>query len=71
MILVVVCLVFAVDRLSMESLDDTPEASFLAMHAAEILVIFGIITTLIWLPWEEYNHANEDSAISKEDLELY
>lgn len=33
---------------------DTPGVIFLATHAAEILLIFGVLTTLLWLPWEDY-----------------
>ena len=70
-ILVVVCLVLAVTRLTVDSTNDSPEITFLAMYAAEILVIFGITATLIWLPWEEYEYSQGDSDVSKEDIELY
>ena len=70
-VLVVVCLVFAVTRLAVDTTNDPPASTFLAMHAAEILVIFGITATLIWLPWEEYDYTNEDSDLNEEDIELY
>ena len=34
--------------------NDTPGVIFLATHAAEIVLIFGIIPTLLLLPWENY-----------------
>ena len=68
----VVCLVLAVTRLTVDSTDDSPERTFLAMYAAEILVIFGITATLIWLPWEEYEYSQPSSKyIANKDIELY
>ena len=71
-ILVIVCLVFAVTRLTVDSTNDPPASTFIAMHAAEILVIFGITATLVWLPWEEYDYTQGDASdISDDDIELY
>ena len=36
------------------SVNDTPGVMFLATHAAEILLVIGIIPTLLLLPWEDY-----------------
>ena len=42
--------------------NDTPGVMFLATHAAEILLVFGIIPTLLLLPWEKYaTRARESS----------
>ena len=70
-VLVAVCLMFAVTRLTVDTTNDPPASTFLAMHAAEILVIFGITATLIWLPWEEYDYTNEDDSLNDNDIELY
>ena len=70
-VLVAVCLMFAVTGLTVDTTNDPPALMFLAMHAAEILVIFGITATLIWLPWEEYNYTNRDDSLNENDIELY
>ena len=52
--LALLCLVLAVARTSVDTVEDEPSVVFLTMHASEILVIVGIVATLLWLPWEEY-----------------
>ena len=47
------------------SVNDTAGVMFLATHAAEILLVIGIIPTLLLLPWENYaieniNQSNSD-----------
>ena len=34
--------------------NDSPELIIVVTHALEVLVVFGIIATLLWLPWEDY-----------------
>ena len=45
----------------MDDTTDPPDISFLTMHAAELLVIFGIAATLQWLPWEEYKYTTDEN----------
>ena len=44
---------------SVSDTNNTPGVIFLATHAAEILLVIGIIPTLLLLPWE--NYAREDN----------
>ena len=73
---VIVCLVLAVVRTTVDAVEDDPGVVFLAMHASEILVIVGIVATLLWLPWEEYvkhqeKHQSVDGASNAlGDIEL-
>ena len=60
-VLVILCLVLAVEMVSVDSASDPPSITFLTMHAAEILVIFGITATLLWLPWEDYWYARAEN----------
>ena len=60
-VLVILCLVLAVEMVSVDSVSDPPSITFLIMHAAEILVIFGITATLLWLPWEDYWYAQAEN----------
>ena len=39
---------------SVDNTNDTPGVIFFATHAAEILLVIGIIATLLLLPWEDY-----------------
>lgn len=54
LVAVIVCLVLAVVRTTVDAVEDDPGVVFLSMHASEILIIVGIVATLLWLPWEEY-----------------
>ena len=56
----IVCLVLGANGSNVDSVDDDPGVTFLAMHASEVLVVFGIIATLLWLPWEEYTRPNPE-----------
>ena len=58
--LAIVCLVLGATGDTVDSTNDTPELIFVATHASEVLVVFGIIATLLWLPWEDYTKANEE-----------
>ena len=49
------------------SVNDTPGVMFLATHAAEILLVIGIIPTLLLLPWEDYKEKMD----AKKDGEEY
>ena len=53
-------LVFGATGSSVDSTDDTPELTFLVMHTAEILLFFGAVATLLWLPWETYHKIEVD-----------
>ena len=53
-VLVVVGMVLGATGSRVDNTNDTPELIFFATHGAEILLIFGIIATLLWLPWEDY-----------------
>ena len=47
-------IVLGVSRVSPDSMNDDRGVIFLTVHAAEILLVCGTLTTLLWLPWEEY-----------------
>ena len=40
--------------------NNTPGVIFLATHAAEILLVIGIIPTLLLLPWKNYARESAD-----------
>ena len=65
-VLAVVCLVIGATGSTVDSSHDTPELMFLAMHASEVLVVFGIIATSLWLPWEDYTKMCKE----KEEYEM-
>ena len=69
-VLVIICVVLAVEMVSVDSVSDPPSITFLTMHAAEILVIFGITATLLWLPWEEYRYAQAEKYEDPESGEV-
>ena len=52
-------IVLGVSRVSPDSMNDDTGVIFLTMHAAEILLACGTLTTLLWLPWEEYVNEQE------------
>ena len=52
--LVVVVMVLAATGSRFDMTNDTVGVIFLTTHASEILLVFGIIFTLLWLPWESY-----------------
>ena len=52
--LAMLCLVLGATGTTVDNTEDTPELMFVSMHASEVLVAFGIVATLLWLPWEEY-----------------
>ena len=33
---------------------NSPLLEFIIMYAVEALIVFGVFTTLLWLPWEQY-----------------
>ena len=53
-LLAIVGMVLQATGTNIDSTNDTPGVIFLATHSAEILLVFGIIATLLWLPWEDY-----------------
>ncbi len=52
--LAILCLVLGVTGTTVDNTEDTPELMFISIHASEVLVAFGIVVTLLWLPWEQY-----------------
>jgi hypothetical protein len=52
--LAILCLVLGATGTTVDNTEDTPELLFVSMHASEVLVAFGIVATLLWLPWEQY-----------------
>ena len=61
-------LVFGATGSSVDSTDDTPELTFLAMHTAEILLSIGAVATLLWLPWETYHKIKVDEGYNITEL---
>ena len=69
-VVAVVCLVLGATGSTVDSTNDTPELMFVAMHASEVLVVFGIIATSLWLPWEDYTKAYKKNANGKSPEEI-
>ena len=46
---------------------------FLAKNTLDFLYIFGILSTLLWLPWEDYatDDEEDDCSVNTPDAELY
>ena len=59
-VLAILCLVFGATSTTVDGINDSPELIFVATHASEVLVVFGIIATLLWLPWEDYTKAQRE-----------
>ena len=68
-VLAIVCLVLGATGSTVDNSQDTPELIFVATHGAEVLVVFGIIATLFWLPWEDYTRSYKNGS-SKEEHEM-
>ena len=61
-------LVFGATGSTVDNTDDTPELTFLAMHTAELLLLFGAVATLLWLPWETYHKIKVDRGSNPKEL---
>ena len=61
-------LVFEATGSTVDNTDDTPELTFLAMHTAELLLLFGAVATLLWLPWETYHKTEVDNGRNPNEL---
>jgi hypothetical protein len=61
-------LVFGATGSTVDSTDDTPELTFLTMHTAELLLLFGAVATLLWLPWETYHKIKVDKGYNIKEL---
>ena len=61
-------LVFGATGSTVDNTDDTPELSFLMMHSAELLLLFGAAATLLWLPWEIYHKIGVDNGRKPNEL---
>ena len=47
---------------------------FTAQHAVEVLIVFGVVATLLWLPWEKYvqepaKKIGDDDTVELKDVE--
>ena len=49
-----VCLVVGTDGNLSDEEDNDPILKFIAMHGPKVLIAFGVVATLLWLPWETY-----------------
>ena len=43
---------------------------FIAMHASKALIMFGVVATLLWLPWEKYVQVQKRSQDSDDEIKL-
>ena len=74
--LAIMCLVLGVLQITKGSFIDNKRGSskliFFIMEGAKPLIIFGIVTTLLWLPWEKYaqkpTQDSDDNALKLEDV---
>ena len=64
LLLAILGLVFGGTGTNIDNTNDTPGVIFLATHVAEILLIFGIMATLLWLPWEDYGDSDKHTEAS-------
>ena len=47
---------------SADGIMDDPDIMFLTSNLADIVILCGTITTLLWLPWEKYMTTNNSAA---------
>ena len=67
LLMVIVGMALQTTGSSIDNTNDTPGVIFLATHSAEILLVFGIIATLLLLPWEAYARRNTNLDIQPTD----
>ena len=70
-VLALVSFVWGVSGAEVDITHNTPEFIFVASRASEVLIVFGVIATLLWLPWEEYTKAYKEKMDAKKDGEEY
>jgi hypothetical protein len=70
-LMVIVGMVLQGSGTSVNNTNDTQGVTFLATHAAEILLVIGIVPTLLLLPWEDYatKNNNQSADIKKRSIE--
>jgi hypothetical protein len=66
LLMVIVGVVLQGSGTSINDTNDTQGVMFLATHAAEILLVIGIIPTLLLLPWEDYATKNSNQSADKD-----
>ena len=49
-----VCLFVGITGVLSDEEDNPPILRFIAMHGPKVLIAFGVVATLLWLPWETY-----------------
>ena len=60
-LLLCVSLGFGVTGLKSDDMIDSPQLRFLARHTSELLLVFGIAATLLFLPWESYARKEKEA----------
>ena len=49
---------------------NSPILRFIAMHASKALIMFGVVATLLWLPWEKYVQVQKRSQDSDDEIKI-
>ena len=52
--LAAICFYFAVTGALVDDEGNSTILRFIAQHAVEALIVFGVVANLLWLPWEKY-----------------
>ena len=68
--LAVMCFVFGTSGLLADSEGNSTLLRFTAQHAVKALIIFGVVATLLWLPWEKYVQEPTTKKVDDDTVEL-
>ena len=68
--LAILCLVLGATGTNIDNTYDSPGLIFLSMHSSELLVVFGILATLLWIPWEEFTVKRSSDGDNSQGTEL-
>jgi hypothetical protein len=59
-VVAIVCLSFGASGAAVDTVHNSPDIVFAAKYAPQVLLVFGVMATLLWLPWEEYSKAYKE-----------
>jgi hypothetical protein len=68
--LALVCLIIGTAGHLADDEGNPPIIKFIAMHASKVLIVFGVVATLLWLPWEIYTQQNDRTKDTFDAVEL-
>ena len=68
-ILAFISFAVGISGIDIDTTHSTPQFIFIVEHASDALIVFGVIATLLWLPWEEYTKAYKEKLDAKDSEE--